>query len=346
MTSRENAAAWWKMRRRGGECGGRAENAADGGGGGEFAGAAEKRGGNLCARYNAGMTSAGAIAGKIGTLAEALPYIRRYHGKTIVIKYGGNAMIRPPLQRAFARDVALLKLVGVNPVVVHGGGPQINLTLRRMGLKSRFVEGMRYTDDETMDIVEMVLGGLVNQKIVQMINDAGARAVGLTGKDGGLLRAKKMKVVKRGGGEVDIGLVGEVEKVDAAVLSLLDGADFIPVVAPVGADGAGGALNVNADWAAAHIASALRAEALLLLTNTAGVLDKTGALVAELSPSKARALIKSGVVDGGMKPKTECALFAVAGGVSSCRIINGAVRHALLLEMFTDAGAGTRIASS
>ncbi|MGI9297176.1 MAG: acetylglutamate kinase [Gammaproteobacteria bacterium] len=286
----------------------------------------------------------GDIAEKIGTLAEALPYIRRYRGKTIVVKYGGNAMIRPPLQRAFARDVALLKLVGVNPVVVHGGGPQINLTLERMGLKSRFVEGMRYTDDETMDIVEMVLGGLVNQKIVQMINDAGARAVGLTGKDGGLLRARRMKV-KSGGGEVDVGLVGEVEKVDAAVLSLLDGADFIPVVAPVGADGAGGALNVNADWAAAHIAAALGAEALLLLTNTPGVLDEKEKPVAELTAARARALIENGAIRGGMKPKTECALFAVSRGVASCRIINGAARHALLLEMFTDAGAGTRIAS-
>ena len=290
------------------------------------------------------MTPSGSIANKIGTLAEALPYIRRYRGKTIVVKYGGNAMIRPPLQRAFARDIALLKLVGVNPVVVHGGGPQINLTLQRMGLKSRFVEGMRYTDDETMAIVEMVLGGLVNQRIVQMINDAGARAVGLTGKDGGLLRAKKMKVKSRGA-EVDIGLVGEVEEVDAAVLSVLDGADFIPVVAPVGSDGAGGALNVNADWAAAHIAASLRAEALLLLTNTSGVLDKKGELVAELTSAKAKTLIKNGIVAGGMKPKTECALFAVANGAASCRIINGAVKHALLLEMFTDAGAGTRIVS-
>lgn len=286
--------------------------------------------------------SAAPLSAKIGTLAEALPYIRRYHGKTIVIKYGGNAMTRPPLQRAFARDVALLKLVGVNPVVVHGGGPQINLTLQRMGIASRFVEGMRYTDTETMDIVEMVLGGLVNQKIVQMINDSGARAVGLTGKDGGLLRAKKMKVKSRGG-EVDVGLVGEVEKVDAAILSLLDAADFIPVVAPVGADGAGGTLNVNADWAAAHIAAALKAEALLLLTNTAGVLDKKGNLVAELTAAKAKSLMKSGVIAGGMKPKTECALFSVSSGVASCRIINGAAEHALLLEIFTDEGAGTRI---
>lgn len=282
------------------------------------------------------------MAEKIETLAEALPYIRRYRGKTIVVKYGGNAMSDPPLQQAFAQDVALLKLVGVNPVVVHGGGPQISTALDKMGMKSRFVEGMRYTDDETMDIVEMVLGGLVNQKIVQMINSAGARAVGLTGKDGGLLRARRMKV-KSAKGEVDIGLVGEVESVDASVVSLLDGADFVPVIAPVGADGKGGALNVNADLAAAHIACALSAEALLLLTNTAGVLDKRGKLVPELTAAKTRTLVRGGVIKGGMKPKTECALFAVANGVRSCRIINGTERHALLLEMFTDAGAGTRI---
>ncbi len=293
----------------------------------------------------AGYNSEMSAAAKIGTLAEALPYIRRYRGKTIVVKYGGNAMTHQPLQRAFARDIALLKLVGINPVVVHGGGPQINLTLQRMGLQSRFVEGMRYTDGATMDIVEMVLGGLVNQKIVQMINDAGARAVGLTGKDGGLLRAKKMKV-KSGGGEVDVGQVGEVESVDAAVLSLLDAANFIPVVAPIGADGDGGALNVNADWAAAHIAAALGAEALLLLTNTAGVLDKKDALVPELTAARAKSLMKSGAIAGGMKPKTECALFAVSHGVASCRIINGTTRHALLLEIFTDEGAGTRISSA
>lgn len=287
------------------------------------------------------MTRAGSSK-TVQTLAEALPYIRRYRGKTIVVKYGGNAMNTAELQTAFARDVALLKLVGINPVVVHGGGPQINLILKRMGLTTRFVEGMRYTDDETMAIVEMVLGGLVNQKIVQTINDAGARAVGLTGKDGGLLRARRMKL-KNKKGDIDIGLVGEVEKVDASVVSLLDGADFVPVIAPIGADKDGGALNVNADLAAAHIAAALRAEALLLLTNTAGVLDKKGVLVPELTSAKARTMLKNKTIGGGMQPKVECALFAVANGVNSCRIIDGTVMRALLLEVFTDAGAGTRI---
>ncbi|MGI9306165.1 MAG: acetylglutamate kinase [Gammaproteobacteria bacterium] len=282
------------------------------------------------------------IARKIGTLSEALPYIRRYHGKTIVVKYGGNAMSDTALQRAFARDIALLKLVGINPVVVHGGGPQINAALKRMGLPARFVEGMRYTDGDTMEIVEMVLGGLVNSKIVQMINDAGARAVGLTGKDGGLLRARRIKV-KSGKDEVDIGLVGGVEEVCPDVVARLEGGGFIPVIAPVGADSGGGALNINADMAAAHIAAALNAEALLLLTNTPGVLDKKQKLVPELTAAKARAMLKSGAVSGGMKPKTECALFAVANGVRSCRIVNGAETHALLLEVFTDAGAGTRI---
>ncbi|MGU9950906.1 MAG: acetylglutamate kinase [Gammaproteobacteria bacterium WSBS_2016_MAG_OTU1] len=282
------------------------------------------------------------IAHKVSTLSEALPYIRRYHGKTIVIKYGGNAMTEAPLQQAFARDVALLKLVGINPVVVHGGGPQINTALRRMGLESRFVEGMRYTDSETMDIVEMVLGGLVNQQIVQMINDAGARAVGLTGKDGGLLRARRMKI-RKASGDVDIGQVGEVENVDAAVVSLLDSADFIPVIAPIGVDDKGGTLNINADLAAAHIAVALGASALFLLTNTAGVLDKKQNLIAEITTTKARGLLRSGVIAGGMKPKVECALAAVSDGVGSCRIINGTVLHALLLEIFTDAGVGTQI---
>ena len=282
------------------------------------------------------------IARKIGTLSEALPYIRRYHGKTIVVKYGGNAMADLPLQQAFARDIALLKLVGINPVVVHGGGPQINAALKRIGLPSRFVEGMRYTDEDTMEIVEMVLGGSVNSQIVQMINNAGGRAVGLTGKDGGLLRAKRIKI-KSGNNEIDAGMVGGVDAVNAEVVSRLEGGGFIPVIAPLAADEKGNALNINADLAAAHIAAALSAEALLLLTNTSGVLDKKGELIAELSAPKVRAMLKSGIIQGGMKPKTECALFAVANGARSCRIINGTVKHALLLEVFTDAGAGTRI---
>lgn len=281
-------------------------------------------------------------ARKVGTLSEALPYIRRYHGKTVVVKYGGSAMSAAPLRRAFAQDVALLKLVGINPVVVHGGGPQINAVLKRMGMPARFVEGMRYTDGDTMEIVEMVLGGSVNSQTVQMINDAGARAVGLTGKDGGLLRAKRIKI-RKGADEVDAGLVGGVESVCADVVARLEEGGFIPVIAPVAADSSGAALNINADLAAAHIAAALSAEALLLLTNTDGVLDKKGGLVAELTAKKARAMLKSGAIDGGMKPKTECALFAVSNGARSCRIINGAVEHALLLEVFTDAGIGTRI---
>ncbi|MDM5148049.1 acetylglutamate kinase [Candidatus Persebacteraceae bacterium Df01] len=280
-------------------------------------------------------------ASKVHVIAEALPYIRRYHGKTIVIKYGGNAMIDEDLQKAFAADVTLLKLVGINPVVVHGGGPQINRTLERVGLKSRFVEGMRYTDSDTMDIVEMVLGGLVNQQIVQLINSHGARAVGMTGKDGGLIRARQMKA--GAAGEVDIGLVGKVESVDADLLVTLDGADFIPVIAPIGADDKGRTLNINADLVASRIAVALAADSLFLLTNTAGVLDKKNKLVTELNAAAARKMLRDGVIAGGMKPKVDCALEAVKGGVRSCRIINGTARHSLLLECFTDVGAGTRI---
>ena len=281
-------------------------------------------------------------AHKISVIAEALPYIRRYHGKTIVIKYGGNAMIDQELQTAFAADIVLLKLVGVNPVVVHGGAPQINRALERLGVQSRFVEGMRYTDGDTMDIVEMVLGGLVNQQIVQMINSQGGRAVGMTGKDGGLLQARQMKVSAHGR-DVDVGLVGKVEAVNAAVVSLLYHADFIPVIAPIGADDQGQALNINADLAAAHIAMALQAESLFLLTNTAGVLDSGGELIVELSAKKAEKMLTAGIIDGGMKPKVNCALDAVRGGVRSCRIINGTERHSLLLEIFTNAGAGTQI---
>ena len=278
----------------------------------------------------------------VAAVAEALPYIRRYRGRGVVVKYGGAAMADASLRRAFAGDVALLKLVGINPSVVHGGGPQINDALRRMGVESKFVGGMRRTDSATMDIVQMVLGGLVNQQIVQDINDAGARAVGLTGKDGGMLLARRLKL-QSASGEVDIGLVGEVQKVDAAAVSLLQAADFIPVIAPIGADSRGGALNINADSAAARIAMEMKAAALLLLTNTAGVLNKKGEMIPELTAAEAKKLIKSGAVDGGMKPKVECAIAAVDGGVPSCRIIDGTAPHALLLEVFTDAGAGTQI---
>ena len=274
-------------------------------------------------------------------LSEALPYIRRYHGKTIVVKYGGSAMQKDELKTAFARDIVLLKLAGIQPVVVHGGGPQIDKALADAGKQSRFVRGLRYTDGDTMDIVEMVLGGAVNKQIVRLINDEGGRAVGLSGKDGNLLAARKMRA-KRGGG--DIGLVGDITSVNCEVVSVLLGKHFIPVIAPVAADDKGQTLNINADLAAAKIAAALNAESLFLLTNTAGVLDGKGKLIEELSASRARRLLASGVVRDGMVPKVECAIKAVKGGAASCRIINGSKKHALLLEVFTDAGAGTRIA--
>ena len=279
-------------------------------------------------------------AEKALALAEALPHIRRHHGRTLVVKYGGNAM--GGARDSFARDVALLKLVGANPVVVHGGGPQISRLLARVGKQSRFVQGMRHTDDETMEIAQMALG-LVNQQIVRAVNAQGGRAVGITGKDGGLIRARRMKL--RGKNKnIDLGLVGEVESVSPAILSHLESADFVPVVAPVGADAQGGALNINADLVAAHLAIALRAEALLLLTNTDGILNKKGELLPQLSAARARRLIREGVIEGGMRPKVECALTAVKGGVKSCRVVNGSREHSLLLELFTDRGAGTLIA--
>ena len=279
-------------------------------------------------------------AAKAKTLSEALPYIRRYRGKTAVIKYGGNAMVADSLRAAFARDVALLKLVGINPVIVHGGGPQINETLARLGMKSRFVRGLRCTDADTMEVVEMVLGGVVNKSIVAAINAHGGRAVGLTGKDGALIAARRLSA-KDGGG--DLGRVGAVEAINPALLSLLDGADFIPVVAPIGVDRDGGALNINSDTVASRLALALRAEVLLILTNTPGILDRRGKLIPTLTVARARRLMREGVVRGGMLPKTECAVEAVRGGVASCRIIDGAAEHSLLLEFFTDEGAGTLI---
>lgn len=278
-------------------------------------------------------------AEKALALAEALPHIRRHHGRTLVVKYGGNAMGQAP--DSFARDIALLKLVGANPVVVHGGGPQISRLLARVGKQSRFIQGMRHTDDETMEIAQMALG-LVNQQIVRAVNAQGGRAVGITGKDGGLVRAKRLKLRDKNK-SVDLGRVGEVESVSPEIVSHLESANFIPVVAPVGADQNGNPLNINADLVAAHLAVALRAEALFLLTNTDGILDKKGKLIPELSAARARRLIREGVIEGGMRPKTECALTAVKGGVRSCRIVNGAREHSLLLELFTDRGAGTLI---
>ncbi len=281
-------------------------------------------------------------------LIQALPYIQRFRGKTVVIKYGGNAMVDEALKQSFARDVVLMKLVGMNPVVVHGGGPQIGKLLEKIGKKSEFVQGMRVTDRETMDVVEMVLGGLVNKEIVSLINKNGGKAIGLTGKDGGLIRARKMvmkqaKAVGLPDEIIDIGHVGEVEAIDPEVVALLDTQDFIPVIAPVGVGKDGEAYNINADVVAGKLAITLKAEKLILLTNTTGVLDKQGKLLTGLSSREVGSLIEDGTIAGGMLPKVRCALDAVASGVKSAHIIDGRVEHAVLLEVFTDEGVGTLI---
>ncbi|NPU90314.1 MAG: acetylglutamate kinase [Gammaproteobacteria bacterium] len=281
-------------------------------------------------------------------LSEALPYIQRFTGKTIVIKYGGNAMETEELNNSFARDIVMMKLVGINPVVVHGGGPQIGDLLKKIGKESRFVDGMRVTDSETMDVVEMVLGGLVNKDIVNLINNNGGRAVGLTGKDGQLIRAKKL-LITRPSPElkepeiIDIGHVGEVEKINTGVVDMLVNSDFIPVIAPIGVGEDGSSYNINADLVAGKVAEALKAEKLMLLTNTAGLLDKAGKVLTGLSPAEVDALIADGTIYGGMLPKINCALSAVNNGVTSSHIIDGRVPHAVLLEIFTDAGVGTLI---
>jgi acetylglutamate kinase len=288
--------------------------------------------------------SATNAASKAKTLAEALPYIQRFHGKTIVVKYGGNAMTDPALKEGFARDVVLLKVVGMNPVIVHGGGPQIDDLLKRVGKKGEFIQGMRVTDAETMDVVEMVLGGQVNKDIVNLINRNGGKAVGLTGKDGGLIRARKMKVRGDGGGElVDIGQVGEVESIDPAIVNLLHTQDFIPVIAPVGVGANGESYNINADLVAGKVAEILKAEKLIVLTNTAGVLDKNGKLLTGLTARRVDELFADGTIHGGMLPKIGSALDAVKNGVNTCHIIDGRVEHALLLEVLTDEGVGTLI---
>ena len=275
-------------------------------------------------------------------LTEALPYIRRFSGKTVVIKYGGNAMVDAALKSSFAGDIVLLKLIGINPVVVHGGGPQIGALLERVGKQSEFIDGMRVTDRETMDIVEMVLGGLVNKDIVKLISGHGGKAVGLTGKDGGLIRARKMQVSKaKAAGQVDMGHVGEVAGIDKSVLDVIAPGDFIPVVAPIGVGEDGHSYNINADLVAGKIAEVLRAEKLILLTNTAGILDADGALLSGLTAADVQRLIKAGVIGGGMLPKVRCALAAIAGGVATAHIIDGRVAHAVLLELFTDAGIGS-----
>jgi len=282
---------------------------------------------------------------KAKILAEALPYIQRFHGKTIVIKYGGNAMTEENLKQGFARDVVLLKLVGMNPVIVHGGGPQIDEMLKRVGKKGEFVQGMRVTDAETMDVVEMVLGGLVNKDIVNLISRHGGRAVGLTGKDGAFIRAKKMLVQdkEKAGEWLDIGQVGEIESIDPALIALLDTRDFIPVIAPIGVGRDGESYNINADLVAGKLAEILKAEKLILLTNTPGVLDKDGNLLTGLTAKKVDALFADGTISGGMMPKIASALDAVKSGVKSCHIIDGRVEHALLLEVLTDEGVGTLI---
>jgi len=284
---------------------------------------------------------------KAEILAQALPYIRRFHGKTIVIKYGGNAMTDPALQQDFAEDVVLLKLVGMNPVVVHGGGPQIDEALAKVGKKGTFIQGMRVTDDETMEVVEWVLAGQVQQDIVGLINAAGGKAVGLTGRDGGLIRARKLKMIDKNDPtkEHDVGQVGEIESIDPAVIQALEAGGFIPVVAPIGTGADGLTYNINADLVAGKLAEILQAEKLVVLTNTPGVLDKQGKLLTGLTPKKIDDLVHKGVISGGMLPKIGSALDAARNGVKSVHIIDGRVPHALLLEVLTDQGVGTLIRS-
>jgi acetylglutamate kinase len=291
---------------------------------------------------SANLTSA---ALKAKTLAEAMPYIRRFHGRTMVVKYGGNAMTDPALKKSFAHDVVLLKLVGMNPVVVHGGGPQIEQLLGRLGKKGEFVQGMRVTDAETMDVVEMVLGGQVNKEVVTLINQAGGKAVGLTGQDGAFIRAKKMLVAGKGNDLVDIGQVGEIASIDPGVISALEDGGFIPVVAPIGVGENGESYNINADLVAGKLAEILKAEKLVVLTNTPGVLDKNGKLLTGLTPKTVEALFADGTISGGMLPKIASALDAAKNGVKSVHIIDGRVEHALLLEILTDEGVGTLIRS-
>jgi acetylglutamate kinase len=278
-------------------------------------------------------------------LTESLPYIQRFTGRTIVIKFGGNAMVDPELFETFARDVVLMKLVGMNPIIVHGGGPQIGALLDRLKIKSEFVEGMRVTDAPTMNVVEMVLGASVNKEIVDCIHRNGGRAVGLTGKDGELLKAQKLQLEHSGENLRDIGLVGEVTSVDTQVLNMLGDSDFIPVIAPIAGGADGKTYNINADLVAGKIAEVLHAEKLMLLTNVAGLLDQDGEVLTGLSTTEVDRLIADGVIQGGMLPKIRCALDAVKQGVKSAHIIDGRVPHAALLEIFTDEGIGTLISN-
>jgi acetylglutamate kinase len=281
-------------------------------------------------------------------LSEALPYIQRFTGKTIVVKFGGNAMIDEDLKNSFARDIVMMKLVGMNPVVVHGGGPQIGDLLTKLNIESHFVNGMRVTDTATMNVVEMVLGGSVNKDIVNLINKNGGQAIGLTGKDGKLIQAKQLKVTHQtpemlAPEIIDIGHVGEVSDINTDVLDMLRNSDFIPVIAPIGVDEEGNSYNINADLVAGKVAEILQAEKLMLLTNTAGLLDKKGNLLTGLSTKQVDDLIADGTIYGGMLPKIACALDAVKGGVKRAHIIDGRVNHATLLEVFTDQGVGTLI---
>ena len=284
-------------------------------------------------------------------LAEALPYIRRFSGKTLVVKYGGNAMESDELKTSFARDIVLMKAVGINPVVVHGGGPQIGDLLKRLSIESHFIDGMRVTDAQTMDVVEMVLGGQVNKDIVNLINRHGGSAIGLTGKDAGLIKAKKLKVSRQTPEMtqpeiIDIGHVGEVVSVNVELLNMLVAGDFIPVIAPIGVGENGESYNINADLVAGKVAEALKCEKLMLLTNTAGLLDKQGQVLTGLSTAQVDGLIADGTIYGGMLPKIRCALEAVQGGVHSAHIVDGRVPNAVLLEIFTDSGVGTLITNA
>ena len=293
-------------------------------------------------------------------LIEALPYIQRFKGKTLVVKFGGNAMVDEALKNSFARDIVLMKLVGINPIIVHGGGPQIGQLLEKIGKKSKFVDGMRVTDSETMDVVEMVLGGLVNKEIVNLINRNGGKAIGLTGKDGDFIRAKKLFIEVRDKSEIksaelnselqapeiiDLGHVGEVSSIDPSVVTMLGNSDFIPVIAPIGVGEDGQSYNINADLVAGKVAEILKAEKLILLTNTAGILDKQGKLLTGLTLKDTEDLIADGTISGGMIPKSRCATDALKGGVNRVHIIDGRVNHAVLLELFTNQGVGTLLLS-
>ena len=282
---------------------------------------------------------------KANLLVEALPYIKMFHGKTIVIKYGGAAMTDPGLKEQFAQDIVLMKFVGMNPVIVHGGGPQINQMMEKLGMKPKFLNGVRITDIATLDIVEMVLGGTINKEIVSLIGRHGGKAVGLTGKDGQMIRAKKYTGGKNGEDVVDMGLVGEVETIDPTLIKNLEQSNFIPVIAPIGVGKDGVTYNINADWVAGEIAGALKAEKLLVLTDVKGILDADGNLCSTLNRKEVNQLIKKGVIKAGMLPKVESCLTSLAQSVGKAHIIDGRVPHAILLEILTDQGVGTEISS-